>query len=380
MAGSDSSVKQLTAGDSEAKSDVTRNLPANYETQLREAQLQKEFEEHEVAARRSNEEAKARAASEAEMAKQSRAAEQAAEKSAEKARQAEIDRAHKEAQDRKGSRKAMFDVERDRIRKEKADEAKRVAAQKKAYQDSEAELQRQQQEAQKEQDRINREEGKRQQAAAKEQEAYRRNLDRAQRPSQRANIRQAMEDQKRKEDERQRKFQQQQAARTGAIIVGGQEPKSYPLITALGSGLGSIGRSLDRQVTGHLGGFADSLVVGRPVKQSNKLFRQETKAVSGAVRNKELGRNPFKQVIGASGTSRIAYETDGHGRSGRRATLEWRRENRQYTSEARANAAAINRNWVSEVAGVAPEPVRQRTVHTRHGRRLSPLEAFVNRL
>lgn len=365
----------------ESKQDVTRNLPANYSDKLRDDQLHKELEDRERE-RKSEERRSAdaqKAAEQLQREQDRRAKEQA---SAEKAAR---DKELTESRDRRESRRAMFNADRERVRTERIAAEKETARRDKAEQkirDAADEVARQQQTAErKEQDRIAREEAGRQKAADAQRQAYQRKMNSAKQPSQRVSIRQAMEQQQQKEAMRRRSVQQVQDARNRGMIVPPRVPITADRMKqAIGTGLSRIGNVADVGITSAFGGFANSIVTGRPQKQSNRLYRQETKALSGAVRNRELGRNPFKQVIGASGSSRIAYETDGHGRSGHRATLEWRRNNRQYTSEARANAAAINQNWVNDVAGIPPEPVRQRHVHTRHGRRMSPLESFVNNI
>ena len=88
---------------------------------------------------------------------------------------------------------------------------------------------------------------------------------------------------------------------------------------------------------------------------------------------------PFN-VIGVGTPRKMKYVTDGHGRSGQRATLEWRRENRQYQSEERKAKSETNRNWISDLLGQEPEPVRQRKVHTKGGKRISQLDRFVDSL
>ena len=92
---------------------------------------------------------------------------------------------------------------------------------------------------------------------------------------------------------------------------------------------------------------------------------------------REIGKgNPNAGVVLAGQTER-RYITDGHGRSGTRATLEWRREHRQYTSPERAAKARVNRNWAEDVTGMAHPPVR----HRKNGARSSSaLDNFVKRL
>lgn len=135
----------------------------------------------------------------------------------------------------------------------------------------------------------------------------------------------------------------------------------HPLDTAMGN----IGKLADKVYgnkvsQGTMGWMADALVKERTQKQVNQQFTQESRRLSTVVRNKNLGKNPFTTVIGVGDTRQIAYQTDGHGRSGKRATLEWRREHRQYTSPERAAKAGINQDWVANVTGTNPAPVRHR--------------------
>ena len=92
---------------------------------------------------------------------------------------------------------------------------------------------------------------------------------------------------------------------------------------------------------------------------------------------REIGKgNPNAGVVLAGQTER-RYITDGHGRSGTRATLEWRREHRQYTSPERAAKASVNQNWANDVTGMAHPPVR----HRKNGvGSSSALDNFVKRL
>lgn len=92
---------------------------------------------------------------------------------------------------------------------------------------------------------------------------------------------------------------------------------------------------------------------------------------------REIGKgNPNAGVV-LAGTTERRYVTDGHGRSGTRATLEWRREHRNYTSPERAAKASVNQNWATDVTGMTRPPVR----HRKNGvRSSSALDNFVKRL
>ena len=145
------------------------------------------------------------------------------------------------------------------------------------------------------------------------------------------------------------------------------------------SKLDMFGGSLLDTGKGIMGAGADAIYGNPTQNEINRNFNQESKHLSAAFRNKQIGKkNPINDVIGVSGTVRRQYVTDGHGRSGKRATLEWRRANRQYASPERAAAASINENWMSSIMGTTPEPVRHRKVKAKD-RGLSPLERF-NRL
>lgn len=137
--------------------------------------------------------------------------------------------------------------------------------------------------------------------------------------------------------------------------------------------------TLDGMATSLLGGMSDAMYRQPTTKEINRNFNQESKHLSAAFRNKQIGKkNPINDVIGVSGTVRRQYVTDGHGRSGQRATLEWRRANRQYASPERAAAASINENWMSSIMGTTPAPVRHRKVKAKD-KGLSPIDRF-NRL
>lgn len=135
----------------------------------------------------------------------------------------------------------------------------------------------------------------------------------------------------------------------------------------------AITRDTDRAVTKVFGGVVDALAHKPTQKETYARFNQETKKLSTVVRNKNLGKNAFNTVIGVGSVRQQRVVTDGHGRSGQRATLEWRRENRQYVSPERAAKAEINQDWLSNVLGTQPEPVRHRK-HRAGGHVLSPLD------
>lgn len=157
------------------------------------------------------------------------------------------------------------------------------------------------------------------------------------------------------------KFEDEQRKDPGKININIRKNLSVASIKeSVGRGAAKLPGALDRFAVGAFGGAAGSLVTPRTTSESLRDFKRESRSVSAAVRNRSLGKNPFKSVIGVGGMVSYVYQTDGHGRSGRRATLEWRRNHRQYASEERRRSAGVNTNWVNNIMGAAPTPVRQR--------------------
>lgn len=139
--------------------------------------------------------------------------------------------------------------------------------------------------------------------------------------------------------------------------------------------IGAIGGGMENTLIN----IGDSLIRRPNPKNARANVKAETKALSGVVRNKNLGKNPFTSVIAPSQAFQRKYVTDGHGRSGQRATLEWRRAHRQYVNPQAQAAAAINENWMNQIAGMPSQPVRHRKRPAGSGN-VSPLDRFVGNL
>jgi len=365
-------------------------LPANYEQRLRESELQAEFQREEQDRRRRQREKDAldKAQRENDIAENRRIQQKESEKArldkaaADLKRKLQAQRDREEAEFNKSAEKAADEYNRDAEKKAKKEKEledkmskafqKTSDAKKKKLKEAEAAAARiKAQQAARDQAEAEQAKARARQQKERADESDREILRRSKDLNERIKARQRMEG-------REKEFRRQQSG--GAKTPGARQPITPTTIrNAIGQSVSGTGPALDRMVTGLFGGAAASMTQPRTFEQGKQAFKHESKALSGAVRNKELGKNPFLSVIGVSGQVSQMYQTDGHGRSGKRATLEWRRAHRNYQNPQREAAASINKDWIANVTGTKPEPVRHRKVPAG-SKKQNPVDRYVNSL
>jgi hypothetical protein len=118
-------------------------------------------------------------------------------------------------------------------------------------------------------------------------------------------------------------------------------------------------------------------------KQRKRVEEREQKKLEKLEKKRQKEEKPVEtrvietgKVIGNAVVNRVkTYETDGHGRSGKRATLAYRRANREYNSEARRMRSEVTplSSFSAGLLGANSPPTRSKYGGTRETGSIDPL-------